>query len=318
MAAASGPAIVGCTMTAPFNVNVVGSDGQHGRAAAALAQTISAATGARLMLLGVETALPLPLVETRAQAHALERELRALRSQLAPDASVRVAIDVSAAHALRRAAEHERSDLIVVGSMQRSRLQRLTSTDRTLQVLHGAPCAVAIAPDHQPYRTELRTVGVGIDGSPESDLALATAIDLVRTTRSSLRLLAVAGEVYPEPTDFRGGIGYDELYRELVDARRREAGEAVEAAFERCRAAGVTASGDVRVGDAATELTSFSSACDLLVLGSRRWGPTRRIALGATAERVIRDAECPVLVTPRGAAAEHGGARHAGRAAVAS
>jgi hypothetical protein len=42
-----------------------------------------------------------------------------------------------------------------------------------------------------------------------------------------------------------------------------------------------------------------SENLDLLVLGSRRWGPVKRLALGSTSERVIRHTACPVLVPPR-------------------
>jgi len=67
----------------------------------------------------------------------------------------------------------------------------------------------------------------------------------------------------------------------------------------------VSASGDVRVGDPTAALTALSADCDLLVLGSRRWGALRRLALGSTSEFVIRNASCPVLVPPRGAGHEH-------------
>jgi hypothetical protein len=40
-------------------------------------------------------------------------------------------------------------------------------------------------------------------------------------------------------------------------------------------------------------------------IGSRRWGPVHRLALGSTSERVIRHAACPVLVPPRRADTEH-------------
>ena len=62
---------------------------------------------------------------------------------------------------------------------------------------------------------------------------------------------------------------------------------------------GVPADGEVVAGDPARELILASGAVDLLVLGSRRWGPVRRLALGSTSERVIRRATCPVLVPPR-------------------
>jgi len=68
---------------------------------------------------------------------------------------------------------------------------------------------------------------------------------------------------------------------------------------------GVTADGAVVVGDPAGELVAATEDLDLLVLGSRRWGPVHRLALGSTSERVIRHAACPVLVPPRRADAEH-------------
>ena len=66
---------------------------------------------------------------------------------------------------------------------------------------------------------------------------------------------------------------------------------------------GVAAEGFVVV-DPAEELIAATEELDLLVLGSRRWGPVRRLALGSTSERVIHDAACPVLVPPRRTDAE--------------
>ena len=38
----------------------------------------------------------------------------------------------------------------------------------------------------------------------------------------------------------------------------------------------------------------------MLVVGSRGWGPVRRLLLGSTSERLVREAVGPVLVVPRG------------------
>src|SRR4029079_7889920 len=38
---------------------------------------------------------------------------------------------------------------------------------------------------------------------------------------------------------------------------------------------------------------------DLLVLGSRGFGPVMRLLVGSVSSRVIRQAPCPVLVVPR-------------------
>ena len=304
-------------MSTPFKTIVAGSDGRRGRAAAALAQALASATGARLLLVGVEYELPLPFLETSAQARAtLESELRELRDERAPDAMTKVAVDVSPAHALRRIASEERADLIVVGSMHRGRLQRFTSADRAMQVLHGAPCAVAVAPDHLSRRSTLEQIGVGIDGTPESGIALHIALELASCSGATLRLLAVASDVYPGSANLVAGASYGDIYQQVVAGRVQIARLEIERALERCAELGVPATGDVQIGNPARELTALSADCDLIVLGSRRWGPVRRLALGSTAEQVVRDTSCPVLVPPRHAVREHEEEQRAAHAEV--
>ena len=63
----------------------------------------------------------------------------------------------------------------------------------------------------------------------------------------------------------------------------------------------VPADGEVVEGDPADELVRASAHADLVVVGSRGWGPARRVMAGSTAQRVVHDASCPVLVAPRGA-----------------
>ncbi len=293
-------------MSPTFSKIVVGTDGQRGRAAATLAHTIAGTTGAQVLLVGVGWDLPLPLIETSAQVRlTLETELRTVRDELAPDARTQVAVDPSPAHALRKIAKAEHADLVVVGSLHRGRLQRLTCADRTMQVLHGAPCAVAVAPDHVAACQRLEHIGVGVDETPESAIALAMALDLAASSGGSLRLLTVASDVYGGSANLVAGASYADSYREIIDSRLQIARETMDAAHERCQRAGVHADTDVRLGDETHELTNLSRSCDLLALGSRRWGPIRRLALGSTAERVLRDAACPVLVPPRHAATEY-------------
>ncbi len=48
-------------------------------------------------------------------------------------------------------------------------------------------------------------------------------------------------------------------------------------------------------------LVERSGELDLLVLGSRAYGPLRHALLGSVSATVMRGAHCPVLVLPRGA-----------------
>ena len=52
-------------------------------------------------------------------------------------------------------------------------------------------------------------------------------------------------------------------------------------------------------GDPAAVLADQGVELDLLVLGSRGYGPVRATLLGAVSAEVMRTAPCPVVVTPR-------------------
>lgn len=93
---------------------------------------------------------------------------------------------------------------------------------------------------------------------------------------------------------YTGGLGY----ASLADVLRELATTTLERA--------TTAAGDgLRIertaleGHAAEELVHTSADLDLLVVGSRGFGPMRRIVPGSTSAKVLRTAECPVLVLPR-------------------
>lgn len=283
-----------------YRTIAVGCDGGHrGRGAVSLAHAIASATGARLLLVGVYDTPPLPFPATYAgMRQRLEHELRAVRDELAPEAEVRIAVNISPAHALRQLAEAEGADLLVVGSRHRRRLQRLVEGDCAMQVLHGASCAVAVAPDPIAPRAELQRIGVGIDDTPEAAMALQTARELARRCDAELWLQVVVDDAVPAWLDIPPAPTYSELLDQVISERLRAARELLDARLSEC--AGVAADGDIVVGSPAGELILASEKLDLLVLGSRRWGPVWRLALGSTSERVIRRAACPVLVPPRG------------------
>ncbi|MGH2973909.1 MAG: universal stress protein [Solirubrobacterales bacterium] len=53
-------------------------------------------------------------------------------------------------------------------------------------------------------------------------------------------------------------------------------------------------------GPPAEVLVEHSQQLDLLVLGSRGYGPVKSVLLGSVSSHVLRNAQCPVLVAPRG------------------
>ena len=165
------------------------------------------------------------------------------------------------------------------------------------RLLAGASCAVAVAPNGyaQQEATSLERIGVGVDGEEESKTALRLANETTIAIGGSLRLIAVA----PIPRELIPGriSGTAPGYARFV--RDRLAGE--------LKRAMATFSPAIKVaeiladGDPAEVLCEQSRELDLLVLGSRGYGPLRRVLLGGVASNVIRGASCPVLITPRSA-----------------
>jgi len=90
------------------------------------------------------------------------------------------------------------------------------------------------------------------------------------------------------------------LETDILESLRRRAVEVcckpVVAAFRR-----EIATGDLPSGDPARELADAAHDLDLLVTGSRGYGPVRRLMLGSTSTKLVHEAPCPVLVLTRGA-----------------
>jgi nucleotide-binding universal stress UspA family protein len=67
----------------------------------------------------------------------------------------------------------------------------------------------------------------------------------------------------------------------------------------------VASEGRLVSGDPAETLADAGRAPGtLLILGSRTYGPVRRVLLGSVREVLVKAAPCPVVVHPRGARAD--------------
>jgi nucleotide-binding universal stress UspA family protein len=223
----------------------------------------------------------------------LERERRAL----GVSAELTGMASSSVGSGLHQLAEDRAADLIVVGSCSRGLAGRVLVGDDTRGSLNGASCAVAIAlRGYADHPRDICTIGVAYNDTPEAEAeaALAVARGLAAEHRATVRALTAVS-----PTS--GAVGG----WEPVGAGWGEMIEALEqAANARLRALdGVD--GRVAVGLPGDELTAFTDELDLLVVGSRSYGPLRRLMFGSTSAHLARTARCPLLVLPRSAAARH-------------
>jgi len=279
-----------------FNNVIVGiDDDEGGRDAIALAKLLLGDDG-KLTLVQVyqgdsavsRSASP----EYEAAQHDRIRELlEERRAEAGVDAELRWYGSASVGRGLHELAELTGADLLVIGSSRRGLLGRVVVGDDTRAALNGAPCAVAIAPTG--YCREpavIHEVGVGYDGSPESHAALTLA-----------RL--VAAEHHAGLSAFQAVATPAYLYLgHLVSAAPAEAVQIpreLERARERIAALGVEPR--AAYGDPVEELTLYSASLDLLVIGSRGYGPLGRLVYGGVAQRLARTARCPLLVLTRSA-----------------
>jgi nucleotide-binding universal stress UspA family protein len=279
-----------------FETIVVGVDGREGgRDALSLAGRLAGGSGADLVAV---RDLPLdyagsPPSRGPSEEDAfkeVERDLAAAGLR----ARIRVLEDPSPARALHRVAEAQPADLIVVGSTRHSRPGRVFVGDHAAGTVHGAPCPVAVAPrDFAACEWSGPTrIGVGFDGRPEARQALDFAVGLARESGATIEVVSVVG---PPVTD--AGAHRDDP--DWLEAAKAAATELLHAAT---RDVDAEISGRVVAGLAVEELVELSAGVDLVVVGSRGWGPVRRILAGSTSVGLMREAHCPVIVLPRGAA----------------
>jgi nucleotide-binding universal stress UspA family protein len=288
---------------------IIGADGSaRTEDAIAFARRLAATTGAELSLVG---AYPYDEWPSRAASHEYGAFLRAETDdmlermrRLAGDAAATHAVaDTSPARALQRAAESAGATLIVVGSTHRGRAGRVMPGTTADRLLHGAPCAVAVVPYDFRLQDDaaIGTVGVGYDGSAESRAAIDVAVEVARRLGASLKVIRVFDASQFGAPALLGGPSYVAVAPELERDAREDLGRLC---------GGLPEDVDVEavflIGNPARELAGQSSQLDLLVLGSRGYGPLRAVLLGGVSHVVVRNAACPVVVLPRAAGVEVG------------
>ena len=208
---------------------------------------------------------------------------------------IRITANPSPAHALHDLAEAEHAELIVVGSSHTGRLGRVAPGSTGERLLHGAPCAIAVVP--HGYRTSreqpIRRIGVAYDGSDEAAAAVAAAIELARTFSAELEIIGV---VAPETYTGSGMLAGPTYTFEDLEHSVQESLDVVIAGIP----SDVTAESVRLTGDPADQLGERSAALDLMLAGSRGYGPLRSVLVGGVSGRLMHTVQCPVIVIPRG------------------
>lgn len=266
------------------------------RAPVELALAAGDFTGARVEVVSV---LPPYLVEHWDEPNTARVLIASALDRVRRDLGVEVPTtvgDLSVPHALHAKAGREGAALLVVGSTQRGHAGRVLPGSTAERLLHGATCAVALAP-HGYARKPIETVAVGFTDSDEGHAAVRTAHAIAR--RAGARLRVVAALHVSGVTDVVTTPGMPAQRAIALEGHRRaQLSDALTAAISGL--AGVPVEPELHVDDAADILLRVSEHVDLLVCGSRGYGPLRSVLLGGVSRRVVDRAQCPVVVLPRG------------------
>jgi nucleotide-binding universal stress UspA family protein len=138
---------------------------------------------------------------------------------------------------------------------------------------------------------------VGVDGSPESHLAVQWALLQARQLGAEVTAVHVFSYTVPDLPD--SAVGRPELVDQVIARAEQRAGEVVDDA--------VTAAGDLGKGitvipriicgrEAPRHILDEAEGADLLVLGSRGLGGFQQLLLGSVTRKCVDHAPCPVLV----------------------
>ncbi|THG34371.1 universal stress protein [Glaciibacter flavus] len=227
----------------------------------------------------------------REEAESLLTDARSLLGDDGPPAQFRAVAADSASHGLHDLLESSGEGAIVVIGSRKSRGTRRTAPGSTAErLLQGAPGSVLIVPwEYAASAASPPTrIAVAYVDTPDGIAALGAARALADETDAALELVSVLPDTLVRPS-----LG-------------EQAGFAAEqrAQFERAvvsAAASVNGSARLVEGPVVDALSDLQATdVDLLVVGSRGYGPARRVLLGGVSSKVLNSARVPVMVVPRG------------------
>ena len=150
----------------------------------------------------------------------------------------------------------------------------------------------------EPFR--FKTILVPTDFSETADRALGVATELARASGTA-ELLLVHANFMPREIEAIAIYGPEQVFEKLEAAARAQLDERL-AGLATKGVAGRQIHADGRPDELILKLAQEESA-DLIVMGTHGRSGLSRLLLGSVAERVLRQASCPVMTVPPAAAA---------------
>ncbi|MFB2585733.1 universal stress protein [Herbiconiux liukaitaii] len=189
--------------------------------------------------------------------------------------------------------------LVVVGAARGGLLGRFALSSAANSLLHAAPVPVALAPSgaRDLGEASVTRITCAVGTRAGADALLAEGIRLARGGGVPLRLISLVALDEPTGTD-----------RPEALARARDHAEEVLAHAASQLPADLTVTSEVATGSAIDDAVTTIEwdAAEIVLVGSSRLAQPRRLFLGSTAAKMLRELPVPLVVVPRDSATVDG------------
>lgn len=212
------------------------------------------------------------------------------------EVSERAVVNNSRPAGFYEVADWEKPAVIAIGSTHKGPAGRVLLGSLGQSLLSGCPCGVAVAPrGYGGGEHRVERIGLAVDASSEARRALAAAGVLAREVVRPLEMITVMEPPHYALGGLLSPLSPDQ-YREFKEAEaRRVLDEAAALVPDQ-----VSVEPRLLHGEPAEALAEAGEDLDLLIVGSRGYGPAKGAMLGSVSARLMASAPCPVLVLARG------------------
>jgi len=200
-------------------------------------------------------------------------------------------------------ATKEETGLIVMGTRGLGGFKRAVLGSVSSGVAAHAPCATLVVRPNKRKGDAGRALGrvlVAVDGSPNAQRALETAVEIAKGMKAELRIAHV---VYVPTLFWSMGVPGSAVPTDRIEEDAEEvARQTLAKAVKYSKDAGVANPKDelvtqlVSPAQGIVQLAEHDEA-DVIVIGTRGNGGFRKLLLGSVANSVLHYADCSVLVT---------------------
>lgn len=199
------------------------------------------------------------------------------------------------------------AQLIALTTHGRSGLRRWALGSVAERILQATTLPVFLVRDETATTAALKRLLVPLDGSPLAEDALPQAIHLAKNTGATVLLLAVIQGL--DPTNQRLFFQTPTAAAQAMQQWTAESERYLTSISQRLLAQGIPCETHVRVGDPDQEIcaTTSEAAVDLVVMSTHGRTGFNRWVYGSVANKVLRNACCPMLLTR---SAIHNGVAH--------